>query len=140
MSESTNDSELKNLNNSYFSIFVIDMYLMKSAQVNGWKSWMQEVLPEQIDLFLAIFVGVYAVYIAFSWFAIKSRAINKHKVGWLRALFVVLAISALRSLFGDTQQWPLYNWADWATQATSFIQLLILYLIDKRIKSTAHPA
>jgi hypothetical protein len=93
----------------------------------GWSEIMASGQTEILFNFLFIF-GLIALF----HYLIKIKGINQGKSGFVLAALLLMGLLGLLSLIGS--DFSLYNWANWTSEITTFIEIGLIFIIWQKMK------
>lgn len=121
----------KEINQSYtliLGLFFLDpLFLMFFWASEGWSDIMARGQTEIFANLLFIF-GMIALFHYF----IKIKGINQGKSGFVLAALLLMGFLGLLSIIGSN--FAFYNWANWTSEITTFIQIGLIFITWQKMK------
>lgn len=118
--------ELLQLSNTFFSLYVVSILLMKAQVEGSFRSVAAEMGDDAGSALVMLFVLLVAI-VGAVYFTVRVQGINKVKPGWVLGTLIVLA--ALTVFNWTSANFSNFNWADWASEVVGVGQLYLLFAI-----------
>lgn len=118
--------ELLQLSNTFFSLYVVSILLMKVQVEGSFRSVVAEMGDDAGSALVMLFVLLAAI-VGAVYFTVRVQGINKEKPGWVLGTLIVLA--ALTVFNWTSANFSNFNWADWASEIVGVAQLYLLFAI-----------
>jgi hypothetical protein len=123
--------ELETLYKAFMGIFLLEPFLMKFMNEGGWQGIFADTEASERMPLLIIVIVIVGAFILLSHYLFKAQGINKAKVN---PPFIGFILIVVLTVYGLTQSdFSLYNWADWLSDILGYAQVVMAYLMWKKI-------
>jgi hypothetical protein len=126
--------ELLQLSNTFFSLYVVSILLMKVQVEGSFKTVVGEMGDDAGSALVILFILLAAI-VGATYFTVRMQGINKEKPGWVLGTLIVLG--ALTALNWTSANFSNFNWADWASEVVGVGQLYLLFAIYQLLNNKA---